>query len=119
MPGTQPEAYLQAAIRLALGLEEGLALWLNPAGIAEHTNAAGRSQRTRYGVGKGGADLIGVLGPTGRFVALEVKTESGRLKPHQAAWLALVRKLGGFACVVRSVGDARAAIARARQGACE
>ena len=37
----------------------------------------------------------------------------GRATPEQRLWLDLVRRHGGFAAIVRSVDDARAAIARA------
>lgn len=51
-----------------------------------------------------------------RFVSLEVKTETGKTTQEQDLWLALVRAFGGFACVVRSVDEALAAIERARNG---
>ncbi len=53
----------------------------------------------------------------GRFAALEVKTAKGRTTPKQEAFLADVRRRGGFACVVRSVDEARAAVARCKSGA--
>ena len=55
----------------------------------------------------------------GRFVALEIKTEDGKVEPHQEAWLQGVRERGGFAAVVRSPLQALAAIRRARNGASE
>jgi len=104
------EGQIQDAIRLALTDEPGLVLWRNNTGVAEH-----RGARVRYGLAVGSADLIGCL--DGRFVALEVKTPVGRATPEQRQWLDLVRRNGGFACVVRSVEEAHAAIARARTGA--
>jgi len=53
---------------------------------------------------------------TGRFVALEVKTVSGSLSEEQVRWLRLVRGLGGYAVVVRSIEDAMAAVEAARRG---
>lgn len=103
------EGQIQDAIRLALSDEPGLVLWRNNVGVAEL-----RGARVRYGLAVGSADLIGCL--DGRFVALEVKTPTGRATPEQRLWLDLVRRHGGFAAVVRSVDEARAAIARARQG---
>ena len=73
----------------------------------------------RYGLAKGSSDLIGILKPSGRLVSLEVKTESGRVSPEQELWLAMIRRFGGFAAVVRSVDDALAALDRARAGAFE
>lgn len=87
----------------------------------------------RQGMIAGAADLIGVLSvwgltgrdPIGRFFALEVKRpatpgrRAGKPSPEQEQWLALVRRMGGFAAVVASVDEARAALERARRGACE
>jgi hypothetical protein len=103
------EGAIQDAIRVALSGEPGLVLWRNNVGIAEH-----RGQRVRYGLAVGSADLVGCL--DGRFVALEVKTATGRVAPEQKLWLDLVRRYGGFAAIVRSVDEARAAVARARAG---
>ena len=103
------EGAIQDAIRVALSDEPGLVLWRNNVGIAEH-----RGQRVRYGLAVGSADLVGCL--DGRFVALEVKTATGRAAPEQKLWLDLVRRYGGFAAIVRSVAEARAAVARARAG---
>ena len=103
------EGHIQDEIRLALSDEPGLLLWRNNTGVAEH-----RGARVRYGLAVGSADLIGCL--DGRFVALEVKSPTGRATWEQRLWLDLVRRHGGFAAVVRSVDEARAAIARARQG---
>jgi hypothetical protein len=73
----------------------------------------------------------------GRLVCLEVKRPGVKVKPlaalealrssgkdlnkrdlhdyEQQLWMKRVRAKGGFACYVRSVEDARAAIARARK----
>ena len=106
------EGHIQDEIRLALSDERDLVLWRNNVGIADQ-----RGARVRYGLAVGSADLIGCL--NGRFVALEVKTSTGRATPEQRLWLDLVRRHGGFAAIVRSTDDARAAIARARTGASE
>ena len=106
------EGQIQDAIRLALTDEPGLVVWRNNTGVAEH-----RGARVRYGLAVGSADLVGCL--DGRFVALEVKTAVGRASTEQRQWLDLVRRNGGFAAVVRSVDEARAAIARARNGSHE
>lgn len=115
------EAQISDAIRLALGSDPTIVLWRNNCGVAEHWN--GKSVDTvRYGLANGSADFIGVLKTSetsGRFVALEIKSATGRVTPDQVTWLALVRRMGGFAAVVRSVDEARAAIERARGGACE
>lgn len=109
------EGALSDAIRLALASEPGLVLWRNNCGMAEHWS--GRTvTRVVYGLAPGSADLVGLL--AGRFVALEIKTATGRVTPAQRAWLDLVSRSGGFAAVVRSVEEAHAAVARCRAGAC-
>lgn len=108
------EAQIQAAIRVALGRMPDVALWRNSVGATRDGERV-----VRYGLAVGSADLVGVLAPTGRILALEVKGPSGRVAPAQAAWLGVVRRFGGFAAVVRSVDEAVAAVERARGGAIE
>lgn len=117
---SNPESILQARIRIALGMDPTLVLWRNTVGMSTHFDPrTNRTTSQRFGLAVGSADLVGILAPSGRFVALEVKTPTGRVRPEQSTWLALVRSRGGFAAVVRSVDDALAAIERARAGATE
>ena len=64
------------------------------------------------GLPPGVSDLIGwaTLDGIARFIALEVKSETGRVTEDQARFLAAVRAAGGLAAVVRSPEDALAAI---------
>lgn len=64
------------------------------------------------GLAPGSADLIGMkiddVGaqhPVARFVSIEVKTGSDRLKKKQRAWAKLMRSMGALHCVARSVED--------------
>ena len=50
------------------------------------------------------ADILGVL-PGGRMLAIEVKTERGKLSPHQQRFLKNVTDNGGLAFVARSFDD--------------
>ena len=82
------------------------------------TAQSGRRQELRP-VGVLGVQVTTIIGARitlGLFVALEVKRPGEKADPHQLEWLASVRKVGGFACVVTSVEEARAAIKRARGG---
>jgi hypothetical protein len=64
------------------------------------TGAAFRGKRMiRFGC-KGSADIIGTV--KGKFVALEVKTGSGRQKEDQKKFQEVVEEAGGFYSVVRS-----------------
>lgn len=75
----------------------GLVLWRNSTGY-DPTN------RVHYGLGNGGADIIGLY--LGHFIGIECKTPTGRVSPEQRMWIQLVRKCGGRAGVARTVGDA-------------
>lgn len=75
----------------------------------------------RMGLCEGSSDIIGwrsvVIQPedVGRrlavFAALEVKTETGRVRPKQAEFIDLVQRDGGIAGVVRGVDDAKKVLA--------
>lgn len=88
-------------------------IWRNSTGVAN--TADGKKQR--FGLCVGSSDLVGIV--DGRFLAVEIKAADGRLRPEQELFLALVRRKKGFACVVRSVDEAVAAIERARRGLSE
>ena len=99
------------AIRLELGCEPDLTMWaMQPGGVAD---ATGRPMRCGP---NGMADICGILAPSGRWFCLEIKTGRGALSPEQHMWHNLIRLRGGFACEVRSVDDARAALVRCRMG---
>jgi hypothetical protein len=109
------ESQIQAAIRVALGKLPDVRLWRNHVGAVQAIDGTTH----RFGLAVGSADLVGILAPSGRMIALECKSETGRLRPEQRAWLQLVRDAGGFAAVVRSAEEALAAVERARNGAVE
>jgi hypothetical protein len=113
LEGHVREAELQDRILLRLSREPGVLLWRNNTGVARHWSG-GREHLVRYGLGVGGADLVGLV--DGRFFALEVKTIRGAIRGSQRAWLDLVRRYGGFAAVVRSVEEAVDAVAACRRG---
>ena len=105
---------LVKAIRLRLGAEDDVVMWLNTVSTVK-TEWGWEA----FGLSPGSSDLVGILAPSGRWVALEVKTGTGRAEKDQKLFIDLVRRLGGFAAVVRSELDAVEAIARARAGASE
>lgn len=72
-------------------------------------------RRVRYGLGVGGADLVGLLRPSGRGFALEVKTPTGELEPEQIAWHRAWRHAGGYVACVTSVEEALRALEEAWQ----
>lgn len=96
----------------------GARIWRNNCGQLQDR----QGRWVRYGVANpGGADLIGYLPVTvtpemvGRelavFVAIEAKSDTGRLRPEQQQFLKVVQGHGGLVCVARSLTDAETLLA--------
>lgn len=113
----QLERDIQHAIRLELGKHTDLVLFRNSAGVATMTDEQGRDRTQRFGLAVGMPDLVGVLGPGGRWVGLEVKRPGQKPRREQLACHELLRRFGAFVAVVTSVEEALAALERARGGA--
>jgi len=107
------ETHLQQEIRLALGTRPDLRLYRNNCGSLPDPKTG---RPVQFGLARGSADLIGwrtiTIGPemVGQrlavFTSIEVKTERGRVRPEQHAWLSTVQAAGGIAGIARSVADA-------------
>lgn len=95
------EQQIQQLILARLGAEPGLTLWRNNTGAMVDA----RGQLVRYGQ-PGSADLLGLVAPDGRFVAIEVKRPGGRQTELQRSWQAMVERHGGVYVVVTSVEQA-------------
>lgn len=122
------EAEILVAVRAAVCALPGVRVWRNNTGVGQRLTGDGAV--TRFGLGVGSADLVGMcrvpymIGAANtltvaRFFALEVKSARGRTTLEQDAWARCVRELGGFCAVVRSAEDALGAVARCRRGASE
>jgi len=57
------------------------------------------------GLCKGGSDIIGIA-PDGRFMAVEVKTDTGRPTKEQLNFINAVKAAGGIAGIARSPREA-------------
>lgn len=97
------ESTILANIRLALGQIPECDFQRLSQGFSE---AGGR--KFRVGMTPGAADLIGCV--LGRFVALEVKTDVGRLSEEQIRWADRMRRVGGVVATVRTVSEALAVV---------
>ena len=95
------EAEIQAEILEAFGASPSLRLWRNNVGVARTLD--GQRMR-RFGV-PGSADILGILKPKGRMVAIEVKGPRGRLSDKQGLWQQMFEDHGGLYIVARSVED--------------
>lgn len=100
------ETALMQQIHTALVSTGRVLLWRNNTGRLK--TAQGRW--VSFGLGVGGADLVGIHKPTGRFVAFEVKTPDGKQTPEQVAWARAVTQAGGLYVVVRSPAEALEAL---------
>ena len=101
------------AILGAIGSRPGIRLMRQNVGVAVPLSQACRDCKTRairFGV-VGQADLMGLIAPHGRALAIEVKSASGRQTEEQARFEAMWTKHGGLYVLARSVSDAEAAVA--------
>lgn len=132
--GPEAEAAIQASIRLALGQLPDVRIWRNNVGsgviikvgqlIGILTSKSGGIKAAiaflkllrpvTWGLCVGSSDLIGIVAPRGRFLAIEVKSAKGVLSEEQEQWIAIVERFGGVAGPARSVDEAMALVERAR-----
>ena len=106
------ETTILQRIRLAASSIPGLRLFRQNVGMLKDE----RGRMVRFGLHPGSADLIGwrtvtitpdmVGKQVAVFASVEVKTDSGRVKPEQQNWLEQVTKAGGLAVVARSPEEA-------------
>lgn len=107
------ESDIQNAIMIALS-SAGCTVWRQNVG----TGWQGRMSRTKggsvilddprplhAGLCVGSSDIIGIT-QDGRFLAVEVKTPTGRVTEDQIRFIDAIRRKGGVAGVARSVEDA-------------
>lgn len=106
------EAEIQKEILKALGARDDVRVWRQNTGAARRR---GGGPLVRFGL-PGQADILGLLVPSGRFLAVEVKTPTGRLSPDQRRWGAAIERAGGLYVVARSVEEAVAAVETAQAG---
>lgn len=107
------ETNLQRAIMVALS-EAGCTVWRNNTGQAYagrviHSSGGvvtlASASPIVFGLCVGSADIIGIA-PGGRFLAVEVKTATGRVSREQQLFIDAVNAAGGVAGIARSVQDA-------------
>ena len=84
----------------------GYCFWLNhTVGIYDRRAGCYRRNNSKYDR-NGIADILGILND-GRFLAIEVKTRSGRVSEEQQAFLEDITRRGGVGFVARSVEDVK------------
>ncbi len=94
-------AALVNRILLTYSVRPDLTLFKMATGVAR---ALHNNQVIRYGI-DGGTDIIGIMKPSGRWLAIECKTGSGELQPNQRIFRDLIRSHGGLYVLARCVED--------------
>jgi len=106
--GQQESQVLQDILK-EIGCRPDFRLFRNNVGVAEFRKRDGGRAKVRYGLAKGSSDLVGVLLVRGIGVAvfIEVKTDTGRLRPEQETFLRAMQAMGAVCFVAHSGDEAR------------
>ena len=99
------ESDLIAAILHASAEWPSVRLWRQNTGAARGPGGV----YIRFGV-PGQADISGILAPHGQRIEIEAKTKTGRQRPEQKKWQAMIERFGGLYILARSVDDVRAGL---------
>lgn len=111
--GNPTEAQVLKAVLAAVRLHPKVArVWRQNSGTFAEQNRDGSTRYVRANTAHGMSDLMGFL-KDGRVLAIECKSATGRLQPHQKEFLYKIVAAGGVAGVARSVDDAIALLNRA------
>ncbi len=79
--------------------------WRANSGAMVVPGAGGRKRFVRFNGARGCADVLGLLPPSGRFLAVECKMPGRHPTADQQGFLDAVGAAGGLAIVVRDVAD--------------
>ncbi len=99
------------------GIEIRIRVALAAAGVMVMKHHVDNRGHKRTGLGLGVADLICIVPPMGRFVAIEVKRPGytpSDVRPDQRRWLAIVERFGAISGIATTVEEALAIVERAR-----
>lgn len=100
-----PEQLIKTAIMGYLRFIPRSKFWWNKSvGTYDPVRKIFRRGKSRWEI-KGVSDILGLW--DGRFVAIEVKSKTGRLTPEQRTFIQEVNELGGLAFMARSVDDVK------------
>lgn len=100
------ETLILQQIRLAMGSRPDVRIWRNNSGAMKDRDG----RWVHFGIANpGGSDLIGWVKVAGVavFLAIEVKTTTGRATQQQIDFIKFVRLHGGRAGIARSVDQAQ------------
>lgn len=89
-----------AIIKKLTEYQPNIVFWRNNTGVL--IDKTGRP--VRFGL-VGSADIIGIIAPHGRWLAIECKTATGKQRPEQKNFEAMIKKMGGVYILARSPED--------------
>lgn len=102
---------------LEKSIEIQIRVALAAAGVMVMKHHVDNRGHQRTGLGLGVSDLICIVPPTGRFLAIEVKRPGyspSDVRPDQSRWLAVVGRFGAISGIASSVEEALALVEQAR-----
>ena len=100
------EKEIQNDIIRHLSARPDLRIWRNNIGVAVPVSQCCpqcRRYAIRFGT-PGSADLLGIQAP-GRYIAIEVKSPTGKQSPEQATFQRVITQLGGVYLIARGIND--------------
>ena len=110
---------LQTEILKKYGALPWLRIWRQNTGVAVGMSVIAQARRlgvlpdhlpvTRYGT-PGQPDIMGIIGPNGRFLGIECKSEKGKQSPEQMTWQRMIESLGGLYILAKSIEDVEEAL---------
>lgn len=93
-------------ILLRFSLRPDLTLWKLNTGVGKPLHS---DRVVRFGI-KGGTDIIGIIKPSGRWIAIECKTGSGKLEQDQETFRDVVIAHGALYVEARCLEDVQVAL---------
>lgn len=103
MDRTEEHQQLCDDILFHIGSRPECRLWPRVVGVGRALN--NYDHVISYGI-PGEADLQGIMAPSGRMIAIEVKTGQGVLSDKQKTWRAMAEKFGALYIEARSLEQA-------------
>jgi VRR-NUC domain len=101
---TVAESVIQHHILVYLNLR-GVFAWLNPTGgYFDVEKKVMRKHQSKFAI-SGPSDILAIWRGGGHFVAIEVKTKTGKVTYAQKDFLSRINENGGFAFVARRLED--------------
>jgi hypothetical protein len=100
---------LVTEILCELSKNSNIRVWQNSTGVAKSLDD---ERFLKYGL-KGSADILGIIGPCGKFLAVEIKTGKSIQSAAQKSFEKVILARGGVYILARSVLDAVKGVATA------